>query len=496
VTRTNNRLLEDPKYRFDYDLVGNRTKRTDKATSEVTEYAWDIRDRLTGITVKNAGGAVIKSANYKYDVYDQRISKTVDADGAGVLAATTERYVYGSNQNIALEFDGNNNLTHRYLFGDGIDQIEADESNGTVLWGLVDHLGSVRDVVENSGTVKNHISYDSFGNITSQTDSSVVFRYGYTGREFDRESGQYYYRSRYYDPSVGKFISEDLIGFGGGDANLSRYVFNKPITLTDPTGTIPIAAFFLVPIIAAQLNYIAQTIRYDGDTSQVNGFEVGVSAVTALLGLGAGGVIANVTSNVIGQIALNVGAGGGISASGQLAVDLQKGSSSATTQANVLNSGLLGALFSGLGSSAGSIIDKIGAAKLLNPFQYGAKLNVPVKTVSLPGVNVPLNQLGSSVLRLKSGYPIRLASNANIRNNTLVISTNLSNAISNSSTLSDEIGLFLGRNYTQQNCGSVLGQAGTQYFNDPVGTYTGQSITQYFYGSVGTNTGQGLSQFY
>jgi RHS repeat-associated protein len=236
VTRTNNRLLEDPKYRFDYDLVGNRTKRTDKATSEVTEYAWDIRDRLTGITVKNAGGTVTKSANYKYDVYDQRISKTVDPDGAGILAATTEKYVYGSNQNIALEFDGSNNLTHRYLFGDGIDQIEADESNGTVLWGLVDHLGSVRDVVDNSGTVRNHISYDSFGNITAQTDSSVVFRYGYTGREFDKESGQYYYRSRYFDPTVGKFISEDLIGFGGGDSNLNRYVRNRPTGLTDSRG--------------------------------------------------------------------------------------------------------------------------------------------------------------------------------------------------------------------------------------------------------------------
>jgi RHS repeat-associated protein len=236
VTGTNNRLLEDPKYRYDYDLVGNRTKRTDKATSEVTEYAWDIRDRLTGITVKNAGGAVIKSASYKYDVYDQRISKTVDLDGAGVLAATTERYVYGSNQNIALEFDGNGSLTHRYLFADGIDQIEADESNGSVLWGLVDHLGSVRDVVDNSGTVRNHISYDSFGNITAQTDSSVVFRYGYTGREFDKESGLYYYRSRPYDPTTGRFIQEDKIGFRGGDLNLSRYVRNSPVGAIDPTG--------------------------------------------------------------------------------------------------------------------------------------------------------------------------------------------------------------------------------------------------------------------
>jgi RHS repeat-associated protein len=245
VTGVNNRLLEDPKYRCVYDLVGNRTKRTDKATSEVTEYAWDIRDRLSGITVKNVGGPVIKSANYKYDVYDQRISKTVDLDGAGVLAATTEKYVYGSNQNIALEFDGNNNLTHRYLFGDGIDQIEADESNGTVLWGLVDHLGSVRDVVDNSGTVKNHIIYDSFGNITSQTDSSVVFRYGYTGRKLDKESGQYYYRSRYYDPTVGKFISEDKIGFASGDFNLNRYAGNDPIKYTDLKGTDRIAAELL-----------------------------------------------------------------------------------------------------------------------------------------------------------------------------------------------------------------------------------------------------------
>jgi RHS repeat-associated protein len=94
----------------------------------------------------------------------------------------------------------------------------------------------VRDVVDNSEAVRNHIVYDSFGNITSQTDASVVFRYGYTGREFDKESGQYYYRSRYYDPTVGKFISEDLIGFGGGDSNLNRYVRNRPTGLRDSRG--------------------------------------------------------------------------------------------------------------------------------------------------------------------------------------------------------------------------------------------------------------------
>ena len=161
----------------------------DKSTDEVTEYSWDIRDRLTGVAVKDVNGDIIKSAQCKYDVYNQRIAKTVDADGAGVGLATTERYVYGRDQNIGLVFDENGNLNHRYLFGDSVDQIEADESNGNVLWALTDHLGSVRDVVDNSGTVLNHIVYDAFGGVTSQTDESVVFRYGYTARELDAESG-------------------------------------------------------------------------------------------------------------------------------------------------------------------------------------------------------------------------------------------------------------------------------------------------------------------
>ncbi len=97
VTGVNNRLLEDNRYRYEYDIVGNRTKRTDKSTDEVMEYSWDIRDRLIGIVVKDVNGDIIRSAQYTYDVYNQRIAKTVDVDGAAV--AMTERYVYGANQN-------------------------------------------------------------------------------------------------------------------------------------------------------------------------------------------------------------------------------------------------------------------------------------------------------------------------------------------------------------------------------------------------------------
>jgi RHS repeat-associated protein len=236
VTGVNNRLLEDNKFRYEYDLVGNRTKRTDKTTNEVTNYSWDVRDRLTGLVVKNALGEEVRSAGYAYDVYNQRIAKTVDMDGAGVQAPTTERYVYGGDQNIDLIFDENGDVSHRYLFGAGVDQIEADESGGSVLWALTDHLGSVRDVVDNSGVVQNHIVYDAFGGVTSQSNSSVVFRYGYTARELDAESGLQYNRTRYLDSFNGRFISEDPINFAGGDANLYRYVGNSPVTRIDPSG--------------------------------------------------------------------------------------------------------------------------------------------------------------------------------------------------------------------------------------------------------------------
>jgi RHS repeat-associated protein len=64
----------------------------------------------------------------------------------------------------------------------------------------------------------------------------ALLRYGYTGREQDTETGLDYYRARYYDPFVGRFIGEDPIGFSAGDGNLTRYVFNSPVNGTDPTG--------------------------------------------------------------------------------------------------------------------------------------------------------------------------------------------------------------------------------------------------------------------
>ncbi len=99
-----------------------------------------------------------------------------------------------------------------------------------------DGLGSIVAITNATGAVVQRYEYDSFGNITYQQDPNFKQPYTYTGREYDEESGLYYYRARYYDAKVGRFITEDPIGLDGGDVNFYSYVGNNPVNWIDPTG--------------------------------------------------------------------------------------------------------------------------------------------------------------------------------------------------------------------------------------------------------------------
>ncbi|MFN2375668.1 MAG: RHS repeat-associated core domain-containing protein, partial [Candidatus Binatia bacterium] len=121
------------------------------------------------------------------------------------------------------------------------------------------HLGSVVMLTDEDGMVAAEYEYDAYGRRTAVAEA-VDQPYAFTGREWDEESGLYYYRARYYDPASGRFLSEDPIGFSGGDANLYRYAGNNPVNWTDPSGQtlvvgLPWALPVLIDALASALPY-------------------------------------------------------------------------------------------------------------------------------------------------------------------------------------------------------------------------------------------------
>jgi RHS repeat-associated protein len=130
----------------------------------------------------------------------------------------------------------NDTVKANYTFGPGIDNPLMMNRNGSSYYYVKDGLGSVIALIDNSGNLVHEYKYLVFGKIIEETGDSVENPFTYTSRERDGETGNYYYRMRYYSPGSGRFLSEDPIGFGGGDANFYVYTLNNPVKWNDPFG--------------------------------------------------------------------------------------------------------------------------------------------------------------------------------------------------------------------------------------------------------------------
>src|SRR5947209_10259044 len=226
-TLNGNRLRSIGGTDYTYDANGNMTGHTG-----TTMYTWDAANRLV----------TDQDTTYTYDFADRRIS--------GTKNSVTTRYISVGLQTIAERSTVGSTTTSRdYVFAPGIDEpLAMQDANGMTYYS-VDGLGSVIAMTDAAGAVTAQ-GFDPWG-----VSSAPTGFFGYTGREPDGH-GLWYLRARYYDPSIGRFISEDPLrekirtvgsitdseSFAYFAHLLLRpysYVDNNPVRYTDPYGLAP-----------------------------------------------------------------------------------------------------------------------------------------------------------------------------------------------------------------------------------------------------------------
>ena len=201
-----------------YDDNGNLATKTDPANpSNVTAYTWDSRNRLTAI---NAPGI---TATFQYDALGRRAAKIVNGQTVG--------YVYDGMQAIGEVSGGAISAT--ILTTLVIDDVVARYTTQGTRTYLTDALGSVLALAKDDQSIQAFYAYSPYGEATTLGDDEGN-PVQYTGRENDG-TGLYFYRARYYDPMLKRFISEDPIGMMGG-ANFYLYVRGNPVRYVDPLG--------------------------------------------------------------------------------------------------------------------------------------------------------------------------------------------------------------------------------------------------------------------
>ncbi len=206
------------------------TQRTE--LGKTTLYAYDYENRLIKVSFPQSfSGNPDMQVRYRYDPLGRRVAKTITQNSELI----THNYVYDGD-NIIAEYDASGALLKKNLFGPGTDEILStiDYRLSTTYYYHKDALGSIVQITDSSGQKTESYEYDAFGNLLTPA-SSIGNRYYFTGRELDSETGLYYYRNRYYDPSLGRFITQDPIGIAD-DINLYAYCFNDPVNFTDPMG--------------------------------------------------------------------------------------------------------------------------------------------------------------------------------------------------------------------------------------------------------------------
>jgi RHS repeat-associated protein len=241
------------------DADGNMTTRTNADTGEVITYEWSDFDRLLRVSSAIGGTptATVKESN-RYDVNGIRKRK-MDRNGNG-----SKEFTAGiSTASSKAASSGSSAPTISYIMGAG--QILGAEVNGNFQFFLTDALGTVRDVVDDTGAVIRSQEYDEHGNLISSSGTGTFAPKTYQGalsvNDDTADSGLWLMGHRHYDSRVGRFISRDPIGFRGS-LNLFASHSVNPIRFVDPSGLNPVVIWVLVGATGIAANELLAAKEY------------------------------------------------------------------------------------------------------------------------------------------------------------------------------------------------------------------------------------------
>ncbi|MBS0637386.1 MAG: hypothetical protein JSS12_07730 [Verrucomicrobia bacterium] len=205
---------------FEYDKRGNRILM--KAADGDTSYRYDALDRLIEVRTQDS------CYTYTYDAFNRRLSKK-----SGLLE---QKFIYDLDNEIG-SVDENNAITELRVLAEGLGaEIGASvalEVNDSVYIPLHDRQGSVVVLLDLEGMVKESYRYDAFGN--KQTEDLPISPWGFASKRYDPETGFVYFGRRYYDASLGKWLTQDPLGLKAGP-NLYAYLLNNPLSRFDEYG--------------------------------------------------------------------------------------------------------------------------------------------------------------------------------------------------------------------------------------------------------------------
>ncbi len=270
------RLKECGGTAFEFDDNGQLSARIDPAENR-TEFFYDPFGQLRQVDLPSG-----VRLSYAIDPSGRRIGRSVD----GVF----ERgWIYGDSLHPIAEFDASGQIQSIFVFGSSSRSPDYMERAGRRYRFLLDHVGSVRLVVDiETGDVVQRLAYDPWGRVVE--DSNPGFQpFGFAGGLYDPGTGLVRFGARDYDATVGRWTAKDPIGFAAGDTNLYAYAFNDPVNLADTNGLLLDIFVDVASILYDSYRILKDNVFGDCGNLGENLFALSADVASAFVPLAAGG---------------------------------------------------------------------------------------------------------------------------------------------------------------------------------------------------------------